>query len=196
MMCAVIHNTITHCTHCVDTIQSTTTPHSYSTTTPHCTAVRTSSAASDPNSEDLQCLLDYRSLLGMLKHILRVPETMPGGVRRAGERVLPNIKLAPFGGPGALPGALPGPGGMITPRDAATNPAEQKLLQARTGREAFLLTYKVEWPLSVVISEQSLTQYQLVFRHLFELKYVERELNTAWRIYQNTKSLPRYIWGV
>lgn len=55
-----------------------------------------------------------------------------------------------------------------------------------------MLTYRVDWPLSVVISEQSLTQYQLVFRHLFELKYVERELNTAWRVYQTTKALPRY----
>lgn len=69
----------------------------------------------------------------------------------------------------------------------------QHHLQARTGREAFLLTYRVDWPLSVVISEQSLSQYQLVFRHLFELKYVERELNTAWRVYQTTKTLPRYV---
>lgn len=81
-------------------------------------AVRTSSASTDPTSEDLRCLLDHRSLLGMLKHILRVPETMPAGVRRAGERVLPNMRPAGGGGSG---------GG--TPREGAVNAAEQKLLQ-------------------------------------------------------------------
>lgn len=90
-------------------------------------AVRTSSASSDPTSDDLCCLLDHRSLLGMLKHILRVPETMPAGVRRAGERVLPNMRAASVSvAPGS--GAGSGPG---TPREGGVNAAEQKLLQVR-----------------------------------------------------------------
>ena len=89
-------------------------------------AVRTSSASSDPTSDDLCCLLDHRSLLGMLKHILRVPETMPAGVRRAGERVLPNMRPAGVGAAGSGPGS-----GGLTPREGGLHAAEQKLLQVR-----------------------------------------------------------------
>lgn len=48
---------------------------------------------------------------------------------------------------------------------------------------------QVDWPLSVVISEAAMTQYQLIFRHLFELKIVERQLNNSWRLFQATRSL-------
>ena len=39
-----------------------------------------------------------------------------------------------------------------------------------------------------------MTQYQLIFRHLFELKYVERQLNGVWQVLQATRGLFR--WGV
>jgi Gamma tubulin complex component C-terminal len=44
-----------------------------------------------------------------------------------------------------------------------------------------------------VISARALAQYQLLFRHLFELKCVERELNGIWQIYQATRALYRYL---
>ena len=47
----------------------------------------------------------------------------------------------------------------------------------------------MEWPLSIVISHQALTRYQLMFRHLFELKWAERDLNAVWQIYQSTRML-------
>ena len=50
---------------------------------------------------------------------------------------------------------------------------------------------QVEWPLSIVISQQSLTRYQLLFRHLFELKWAERDLNAVWQIYQATRMLSK-----
>lgn len=36
---------------------------------------------------------------------------------------------------------------------------------------------QVPWPLSIAASEAALAQYQMVFRHIFELKWVERELS-------------------
>ena len=53
---------------------------------------------------------------------------------------------------------------------------------------------QIEWPLSIVISQQAMTQYQLIFRHLFELKYVERQLNGVWQVLQATRGLFR--WAV
>lgn len=51
---------------------------------------------------------------------------------------------------------------------------------------------QIEWPLSIVISQQAMTQYQLIFRHLFELKYVERQLNGVWQVLQATRGLFRW----
>jgi hypothetical protein len=53
--------------------------------------------------------------------------------------------------------------------------------------DAFTLDYKVKWPLSLVISAGALTKYQMIFRHLFFCKHVERRLGDAWRYHQTTK---------
>jgi gamma-tubulin complex component 2 len=58
-----------------------------------------------------------------------------------------------------------------------------------TGSEAFTFDYNVEWPLSLVISRKSLTKYQLIFRHLFLCKHVERQLGAAWSYHQSTREL-------
>ncbi|XP_022938955.1 gamma-tubulin complex component 2-like isoform X1 [Cucurbita moschata] len=58
-----------------------------------------------------------------------------------------------------------------------------------TGLEAFSLSYKVRWPLSIVISWKSLSKYQLIFRFLFHCKHVERQLCGAWQVHQGVRSL-------
>ena len=45
------------------------------------------------------------------------------------------------------------------------------------------------WPLSIVAPEAALAQYQMVFRHIFELKWVEREVNRVCALYQRTAGL-------
>ncbi|GBG30056.1 Gamma-tubulin complex component 2 [Hondaea fermentalgiana] len=57
------------------------------------------------------------------------------------------------------------------------------------GIDAFTLDFKVRWPLSLVLSRQALTKYQLIFRHLFFCKHVERQLCTTWLAHQTTKEL-------
>ena len=47
--------------------------------------------------------------------------------------------------------------------------------------------------MSIVVSQQAMAQYQLIFRHLFELKYVEQQLNSVWQILQSTRRLYRSV---
>ncbi|KAG3001996.1 Gamma-tubulin complex component 2 [Phytophthora cactorum] len=55
--------------------------------------------------------------------------------------------------------------------------------------DAFTLDYNVKWPLSLVISCGALTKYQMIFRHIFFCKHVERQLCDAWMNHQATKEL-------
>ena len=56
-----------------------------------------------------------------------------------------------------------------------------------TGLEAFTLDYSVQWPLSLVLSKYAITKYQLLFRHLFHCKHLERLLALTWQTHQSTK---------
>ncbi|XP_075390626.1 gamma-tubulin complex component 2 [Tenrec ecaudatus] len=57
-----------------------------------------------------------------------------------------------------------------------TEPTELTL----SGLEAFSFDYVVKWPLSLIINRKALTRYQMLFRHLFYCKYVERQLCSVW----------------
>ncbi|XP_051121281.1 gamma-tubulin complex component 2 isoform X2 [Andrographis paniculata] len=56
-----------------------------------------------------------------------------------------------------------------------------------TGLETFSLSFKVQWPLSLVISRKALTKYQLIFRCLFHCKHVNRQLCAAWQLHQGLR---------
>ena len=49
-----------------------------------------------------------------------------------------------------------------------------------SGLESFTLDYEVKWPLSLILSKKALTKYQMLFRHLFYAKHVERLLCHLW----------------
>ncbi|KPP57000.1 hypothetical protein Z043_125327, partial [Scleropages formosus] len=53
---------------------------------------------------------------------------------------------------------------------------------ALSGLEAFSFDYIVKWPLSLIINRQvkALTRYQMLFRHMFYCKHVERLLCNVW----------------
>ncbi|XP_073098474.1 gamma-tubulin complex component 2 isoform X1 [Elaeis guineensis] len=57
-----------------------------------------------------------------------------------------------------------------------------------TGLETFCLNYKVQWPLSLVISRKALTKYQLIFRFLFHCRHVNRQLCVAWQVHQGFRA--------
>ena len=53
--------------------------------------------------------------------------------------------------------------------------------------DTFTLEYRAPWPTSLVLSRKALTKYQLLFRHVFHCKHVERRLCAAWRARKATR---------
>ncbi|CAN8076089.1 unnamed protein product [Agarophyton chilense] len=67
------------------------------------------------------------------------------------------------------------------------NPRTRGRRDVISGYEAFALDYKLEWPLNLVVSETEVLKYQFLFRYLFYLKYVERELENCWNLHMRAK---------
>lgn len=57
------------------------------------------------------------------------------------------------------------------------------------GYESIALTYNVKWPLNIILSTCNIGRYQMLFRHLFLCKYVERQLEAVWKTNQYVKVL-------
>ncbi|XP_015599336.1 gamma-tubulin complex component 2 isoform X2 [Cephus cinctus] len=49
-----------------------------------------------------------------------------------------------------------------------------------TGLEAFVFNYDVKWPVSLIINRKAIACYQMLFRHLFYCKHIERLLCRVW----------------
>ncbi|KAG1670485.1 Gamma-tubulin complex component 2 [Nymphon striatum] len=60
--------------------------------------------------------------------------------------------------------------------DEFKSPADFKL----SGLEAFSFDYEVKWPLSLILNRKAIACYQMLFRHLFLSKHVERMLCNVW----------------
>jgi gamma-tubulin complex component 2 len=56
-----------------------------------------------------------------------------------------------------------------------------------SGLEAFAFGYDVQWPISLVLNRKSLACYQMLLRHLFFCKHVERLLCSVWIATKPTK---------
>ncbi|XP_013411271.1 gamma-tubulin complex component 2 [Lingula anatina] len=61
-------------------------------------------------------------------------------------------------------------------KDYRVDPVDLRL----SGLEAFSFDYMVKWPVTLVLNRKSLTRYQMLFRHLFYCKHVERQLCNVW----------------
>eukprot|EP00767_Chilomastix_cuspidata_P001876 gnl/Chilomastix_cuspidata/200.p1 GENE.gnl/Chilomastix_cuspidata/200~~gnl/Chilomastix_cuspidata/200.p1 ORF type:complete len:798 (-),score=340.12 gnl/Chilomastix_cuspidata/200:659-3052(-) len=60
---------------------------------------------------------------------------------------------------------------------------------ALLGHSALCLEYKVEWPLSLVLTKRALTKYQLLFRRLLNLRVVERKLEQSWSLLMSLREI-------
>jgi hypothetical protein len=56
-----------------------------------------------------------------------------------------------------------------------------------SGVESFTVDFRARWPLSLVLSRKAVAKFQLLFRHLFRCKYVERMLGVQWRTDAGTR---------
>ncbi|KAI5783855.1 gamma-tubulin complex component protein [Peziza echinospora] len=57
----------------------------------------------------------------------------------------------------------------------------EKELDSYTGYHALEFDYIVPFPLSLVISRKTILRYQLLFRYLLQLRYLEMKLSIAWQ---------------
>jgi gamma-tubulin complex component 2 len=59
-----------------------------------------------------------------------------------------------------------------------------------TGIEVFTIDFpRVPFPISLLLSQKAMSDYKLLFRHLFFTKHVERRLIGVWRDHQLLKKL-------
>eukprot|EP00934_Nitzschia_sp_Nitz4_P005716 Nitzschia sp. Nitz4//scaffold61_size107673//88660//92289//NITZ4_004251-RA/size107673-augustus-gene-0.118-mRNA-1//1//CDS//3329555758//5706//frame0 len=76
--------------------------------------------------------------------------------------------------------------GPVTPARRAYGMNEK----GNTGIEVFTIDYvNVPFPISLVLSQNAMANYKLLFRHLFFTKHVERRLISVWRDNQLLKKL-------
>ena len=122
-------------------------------------ALRQSTAAADAHHDDLVCGLERSGIIAQLLSIFAVSEDA--------------------GGEGGAPA-------QHEDGVAAAAASSERML---TGMETFTLDYRVSWPLSLVISRRALTKYQLIFRHLFHCRHVERQLGATWQLHQSTRRI-------
>jgi len=59
-----------------------------------------------------------------------------------------------------------------------------------SGLDAFAFNYQVDWPVSLVLNYKALARYQMLFRHLFYCKHIERLICGIWINNKQTKFLP------
>jgi len=48
--------------------------------------------------------------------------------------------------------------------------------------DVFCLDWDADWPINIVLSKNSITNYQFLFRHLLYCKIVESKLNDSWQL--------------
>uniref|UniRef100_A0A1I8H2W9 Gamma-tubulin complex component n=3 Tax=Macrostomum lignano TaxID=282301 RepID=A0A1I8H2W9_9PLAT len=66
---------------------------------------------------------------------------------------------------------------LVSLREAAPDATAAARL---TALEAFSLDIEVDFPLSLLINRRAITRYQMLFRHLFYCRHVERLLGSVW----------------
>eukprot|EP00041_Stephanoeca_diplocostata_P024560 m.626168 g.626168 ORF g.626168 m.626168 type:complete len:884 (+) comp22551_c1_seq6:142-2793(+) len=124
-------------------------------------ALRVSSASNDPFKDNLTVGLVPHTLVTELFRIMNITHDHKGNER-----------------------------GFIDPETFALDGPDNMEGSSLTGLEALTFEYTVQWPMSLVISRKSLKRYQLLFRHLFHCRQVERVLCNTWRDDQVFKENP------
>jgi gamma-tubulin complex component 2 len=148
--------------------------------------LRTSAvAASDPYKEELRVELSRRRLVdGLLRVIGRSAVGANEDDATFATNVLGSSTMGASGqgdhetayqDGSALSGTDRQESGLFL--STSSNPEDRAL----TGFEAFSLDYCVAFPLSLIISHRAITKYQLLFRHLFQVKHIERLLCHVWQ---------------
>jgi gamma-tubulin complex component 2 len=126
-------------------------------------ALRTSNAIEDPFHEDLGIQLQHLTLLQKLDALHKVDpkRTLPAAGTTAS---LDASSPSQFGESTASASSS-------TTAATATAPTASSIARIK-GLDSLTFDYRVEWPVSLILSKKALTKYQLIFRHLFHIKHV------------------------
>jgi len=63
------------------------------------------------------------------------------------------------------------------------------LAEELTGWDILMIGYRIEWPMTLIVSPKQMQIYQLIFKQLFTLKRTEFELCKAWKALQTARIL-------
>ena len=77
----------------------------------------------------------------------------------------------------------------ISSADGGAEPAVLAKPETLSGFDCFSLDFKVRWPISLILNRKSMTKYQMLFRHLFYFKHLERQLSSSWAEHKTAKRL-------
>lgn len=123
-------------------------------------SLKLSTANDDPHNDDLTCSLERQ---GIIHQLLSIHVT--GGAK----------------------GYAPADADLDTDEASGDHMTPKEALRL-TGFETFALDYNAPWPVSLVLSRRAITKYQLLFRHVFHFKHVERRMCEAWQTHQATRA--------
>lgn len=129
-------------------------------------------SSEDPFKEEVLVSLSHVSVSEYLLQIVNVMGVDPNEIREmagaTGADFVNNMILAAH-------------------QSSTNNPgSDDKKNKSHTVIMGLELDFKIPFPLSLVISRNSILRYQFLFRHLIELKNIERQFNKAW--IEQTKS--------
>lgn len=133
-------------------------------------------AAYDPFKEDVKVSMSHLRLIDQLLRIISVSGMESGTA---------NPRLSMFNATGsASTSSTTDRAQSLSSSFMSSSTVTSK--EPLSGYEALILDYTVTFPLSLVISRKALTKYQLLFRHILNMKHVEDLLCSAWMDQKNT----------
>lgn len=121
-------------------------------------------AAYDPFKEDVKVCMSHFRLIDQLLCIIN-PSGIEGGIKDP--RVDTFERSQSLSNSSTMVSAIPASTADLS------------------GFEALILDYTVTFPLSLIISRKALTKYQLLFRHILNMKHVEDLLCNVWMEQKN-----------
>ncbi|EPB92366.1 hypothetical protein HMPREF1544_00664 [Mucor circinelloides 1006PhL] len=135
-------------------------------------------AAYDPFKEDVKVSMSHLRLIDQLLRIISVSgmESAPSNPRLSTLNSAASLASSGFERGQSLSNST-----MSTSFSSAAAISKEPL----SGYEALILDYTVTFPLSLVISRKALTKYQLLFRHILNMKHVEDLLCSTWMDQKN-----------
>lgn len=135
-------------------------------------------AAYDPFKEDVKVSMSHLRLIDQLLRIISVSgmESAPSNPRLSTLNSAAGLASSGFERGQSLSNSI-----MSTSSFSAAAISKEPL----SGYEALILDYTVTFPLSLVISRKALTKYQLLFRHILNMKHVEDLLCSTWMDQKN-----------